>query len=266
MRTWLRRACAGLGVRLVLGRGEESGPENAQCLLLVLELALLVLAADHDAGRHVGDPHRRVGGVDALTAGTAAAEDVDAQVVLVDLDLDGLGLGHHQDPGGARVDAALRLGDRHPLHPVDAALELQQRRTARGRARPCPWPSPPWSPTCSRRDRTRWRRGSRSTSRGVSAYRVYIRSRSPANSADSSPPSPDLISRRASLSSTGSRGASRRRSRVLGRLAWVAMASTSPANVGSSAASSRAAARSSAVPLPLAPGRDDRASARRTAG
>ena len=29
----------------------------------------------------VGDPDRRVGGVDALTAGTAAAEDVDAQVV-----------------------------------------------------------------------------------------------------------------------------------------------------------------------------------------
>ena len=44
-----------------------------------------------------------------------------------------LRLGHHQDAGRAGVDAALRLGHRHPLHAVDAALELQQpvRRVAR---------------------------------------------------------------------------------------------------------------------------------------
>ena len=76
---------AGLGVGLLLGRGEQPGAQDAHRLLLVLELALLVLAADHDAGRHVGDPDGRVGGVDALAAGAAAAEDVDAQVVLVDL-------------------------------------------------------------------------------------------------------------------------------------------------------------------------------------
>ena len=43
---------------------------------------------------------------------------------IVDVDL--LGLGQHQHAGGAGVDAALRLGDRHPLHAVHAALELQQ--------------------------------------------------------------------------------------------------------------------------------------------
>ena len=75
--------------------------------------------------------------------GAAAAEDVDAQVVLVDPDVDGLGLGHHQDAGRAGVDAALRLGHRHPLHAVHAALELQQRRTARGRARERLATSPP---------------------------------------------------------------------------------------------------------------------------
>ena len=37
-----------------------------------------------------------------------------------------LGLGHHQDAGRGGVDAALRLGHRHPLHAVHAALELQQ--------------------------------------------------------------------------------------------------------------------------------------------
>ena len=133
---------ARLGVGLVLGGGEQPGPQDAQRLLLVLQLALLVLAADHDAGRDVGDPDGRVGGVDALAAGAAAAEDVDAQVVLVDLDVDVLGLGHHQHAGGAGVDAALRLGDRHPLHAVDAALELQQpvRRLARLGGAPAPSP------------------------------------------------------------------------------------------------------------------------------
>ena len=46
------------------------------------------------------------------------------------LDVDLLGLGQHQDAGGAGVHPPLRLGDRHPLHPVHAALELQQARTA----------------------------------------------------------------------------------------------------------------------------------------
>ncbi len=73
----------------------------------------------------VGDAHRRVGGVDALAAGTAGAVDVDAQVVGVDLDVDLLRLGVDEHPGGRGVDAPLRLGRGHPLHPVHAALELQ---------------------------------------------------------------------------------------------------------------------------------------------
>jgi hypothetical protein len=117
---------AGLRVRLLLGGREEPGAQDAQGLLLVLQLALLVLAADDDPGRHVGDAHGRVGGVDALAAGAAAPEDVDAQVVVVDDHVDLLGLGHHEHAGGGGVHAALRLRDRDPLHPVDTALELQQ--------------------------------------------------------------------------------------------------------------------------------------------
>src|SRR4029079_14340583 len=79
---------AGGRVRLLLRLAEEPGAEDAQRLLLVLELALLVLAADHDAGGQVGDAHGGVGGVDALATRAAASEDVDAQVVLVDLDVD----------------------------------------------------------------------------------------------------------------------------------------------------------------------------------
>jgi hypothetical protein len=50
-------------------------------------LGLLVLAADDDAGRQVGDAHRRVGGVDALPARTRGAVDVDADVLVGDVDL-----------------------------------------------------------------------------------------------------------------------------------------------------------------------------------
>ena len=73
------------------------------------------------------DPHGRVGRVDRLPARAGGAVDVDLQVVLVDLDLDVLGLGQHRDGRRRGVDAALRLGLRHALHAVRAALELEDR-------------------------------------------------------------------------------------------------------------------------------------------
>ena len=84
VRTWLRRASLAAAAASSCGRGEQPGAQDPHRLLPVLELALLVLAAHDDPGRDVGDPDRGVGGVDALPAGTAAAEDVDAQVVVVD--------------------------------------------------------------------------------------------------------------------------------------------------------------------------------------
>ena len=51
-----------------------------------------------------------------------------------------------------------------------------------------------------------------------SAYLMYMRARSAANSADSSPPSPDFSSRTTSSASCGSRGANRSASWVLERV------------------------------------------------
>ena len=59
--------------------------------------------------------------------GPGRAVDVDLQVVRVDLDVDVLGLGQHRDGRGRGVDAALRLGLRHALHAVRAALVLEHR-------------------------------------------------------------------------------------------------------------------------------------------
>ena len=76
-------------------------------------------------GRDVRDADRRVGRVDALAAGSARAERVDAQVFRVDLDVDLFGLRQHGDRRRRGVDAAARFGRRHALHAVDAALVLQ---------------------------------------------------------------------------------------------------------------------------------------------
>ena len=76
-------------------------------------------------GRLVGDPHGRVGGVHRLPAGARRAVDVDLEVVGVHLHVDLLGLRQHRHGGGGGVDAALRLGLGHALHPVRAALVLE---------------------------------------------------------------------------------------------------------------------------------------------
>ena len=72
----------------------------------VLVLRALVLARHDDAGRQVRDADRRVGDVDVLAAGAARPVGVDAQVLVVDLDLDVVGhLGPDEDRGERRVPA-----------------------------------------------------------------------------------------------------------------------------------------------------------------
>ena len=78
----------------------------------VLQLGALVLTRDDDAGRQVGDPHRGVGGVDALPARSARAVDVDPEVRLVELDLLGLRFverGDHVERGERGVPPLLRV-------------------------------------------------------------------------------------------------------------------------------------------------------------
>ena len=133
----LLRALAGADLRAAVG-GDlgpllleralvEARAQDPHRLVAVLQLRLLVLHRDDDPGRLVGDPDRRVGRVDRLPAGPGRAIDVDLEVLRVDLDLDLLGLGQHRDGRGRRVDPALRLGLRHPLDAVGAALELEHR-------------------------------------------------------------------------------------------------------------------------------------------
>ena len=114
-----------LGLALGVLELEEPGAQDAHGLGLVLDLALLVLAVHDKARRDVGDAHRGVRRVDALAAGTRGAHDVDAQVLIADLDLGLLHLGQDGDGDGARMDPARGLGGGDALDAVHARLPAQ---------------------------------------------------------------------------------------------------------------------------------------------
>src|SRR5262249_21381166 len=106
--------------------------EDLQRAFLVLVLAAIVLALDHDTGGNVRDSHRRLGFVDVLPAGAGGAEYVNADLGRVDLHVvDVVGLGKHRHRAGRRVDAPLRLGRGDALHTMAAGFELQLRIRAR---------------------------------------------------------------------------------------------------------------------------------------
>ena len=108
----------------------EAGAQHGESLGAVLVLRALLLHDDRDAARDMGEAHGGFGLVDVLPAGAARAHGVDAQIRLVDLDVDLLGLGQHGDGCGGGVDAPRGLGVGHPLDPVHAALEFQPREDA----------------------------------------------------------------------------------------------------------------------------------------
>src|SRR2546426_10155253 len=76
----------------------------------VLELALLVLALDHEVRGQVGDAHGAVGRVDALAARPLRAEHVDPEVLFFDLHVDLLRLGEHRH---GRDRKSTRLNSSH---------------------------------------------------------------------------------------------------------------------------------------------------------
>src|SRR4029077_5007455 len=103
----------------------EARPQDLERPGLVLVLRLLVLLDHDEATRQMGNPHRTVGRVDRLTAGSACPEDVNAQILLVDADIDLLRLRQHGNSGSRGVDAPARLGLGYALDAVDTRLEFQ---------------------------------------------------------------------------------------------------------------------------------------------
>src|SRR5262249_7933293 len=75
----------------------QAGAQHAHGFLAILNLGLLVLAADHRVGWNVGDTHGGVSRVDRLSAGAGGTERVDTNIFGIDLDVDVFGFGKNGD-------------------------------------------------------------------------------------------------------------------------------------------------------------------------
>ncbi|MND86557.1 hypothetical protein D3C80_785280 [compost metagenome] len=123
--TDLRLARVGTGRVLHLALHVVKAHPQILHRLVAVDVLRLLRRGHDDPGREVGDAHRRVGLVDVLAARARGPEGVDADVLVVDLDLHVLDLGQDRDGGRRGVDAPLGLGRRNPLDAVNAAFELQ---------------------------------------------------------------------------------------------------------------------------------------------
>src|SRR5690606_25789282 len=103
----------------------DAGPQHPEGPLPVLVLGFFILAGDHDARGQVGQANGRLRLVDVLAAGPAGPVGVDLDILGPDFHFYILHLGEDGHGGRGGVDAAGRLGDGHPLHPVDTAFKLQ---------------------------------------------------------------------------------------------------------------------------------------------
>src|SRR6266705_2430539 len=79
-------------------------------------LRTLVLATGDDAGRNVRDAHGGVRGVNVLAAFTAGAVSVDADIIRLDIDLDGIVDLRRDKHAGKRSVAALGLIEGRNAH------------------------------------------------------------------------------------------------------------------------------------------------------
>ena len=88
---------------------KKAGAEDIHGFDAVLLLTALVLHSDDDASRQMGDPDGGVGGIDSLTAVTAGAVNINAEVFLLDLEVFLGSFGKDSYSSGRSVNTALRL-------------------------------------------------------------------------------------------------------------------------------------------------------------
>ena len=143
------RAEAGLGLFLVAGGllgfalffldPRQPGPQHLERRGPVFVLRALVLALHDDARGHVRQPDGAGRFVDVLAAGAAGAEDVFADVLVAQLDFDGVAdFGRHVDRGEAGLPLAVGVEGTDAHQAVHAGFALQVavgHRTAKGQGR-----------------------------------------------------------------------------------------------------------------------------------
>src|SRR5205807_3072644 len=118
------------GVATVLFGIIKACAQNGHRLGAIAMLRAVVLHADDNAGRQVGDADRRFGLVDVLAAGALRAHGLDPEIGLLDVDVDILDLGQYRNRRRRRVNAPGALGVGNALYPMYAGLEFQSRERA----------------------------------------------------------------------------------------------------------------------------------------
>ena len=122
-----------LVVALLLFQIIQLCTQHLQRLVFIFQLALFILAGNHDSGRDVGQTYRRVRRVDALTAVSGCTEYIEFTVVHIDLHVEILYLRHNRNRDRRGVDSAAALRLRHTLHTMHTALIFEPRiRTLTG--------------------------------------------------------------------------------------------------------------------------------------
>ena len=104
----------------------EFGAQERPGFRLVLQLGFLRLAVDDNAGGIMGQPHCGIGRIDALSAIAGSTHDIDADVLIRDINLDIIfHFRDHRDRTGRSMDPAPGFGHRYALDTMDAALIFQ---------------------------------------------------------------------------------------------------------------------------------------------
>ena len=107
---------------------QQLGFQHPHSHVLVLVLASLYLAGNHNAGRQVGNPNRRRGLVNLLSAGAAGPVKVYLKIFRTDFD-GSVQLLHNRhnlqrSKGGLTASRGVKGG--HPDQPVDTGLRFQE--------------------------------------------------------------------------------------------------------------------------------------------
>ena len=109
----------------------ELCPQEGPGLGLILQLGLFRLAVNDDTGRIVGQAHRGVRRVDALSAVAGGTHDIYAHIFIRNIDLNiFIHFRDHCDGAGRCMDPSSRLRHGYTLNAVYAALVFQSRISA----------------------------------------------------------------------------------------------------------------------------------------
>src|SRR5581483_1460810 len=105
----------------------QASSQHTHAFFAILDLRLLVLAADYSICRNMGNAHGRVSRIHRLPTGAGRTERVDPQIFRFNLYVDILRLVKHRNSYSRCMDSTLLLGRWHALHPMHTALVLQLR-------------------------------------------------------------------------------------------------------------------------------------------